>query len=133
MNWKHGLLALCFTPLLANASIWPFKNEADTTLNQICPNCALVAEDIQELKKKTCPEGLAPGTVMEIAQSKHFYPMLLALKNNASDETYQAALEKLKLNMDCSNWNTAEKAKSAFDILSNGVDNFLNTWESHNE
>ncbi|KAB1176910.1 hypothetical protein F6450_09990 [Photobacterium damselae subsp. damselae] len=80
------------------------------------------------LQEKTCPDGLTPGAVMDIAQSKQFYPMLLALKNNTSDETYHAALEKLKANMDCSDWNTAEKAKSAFDSLSKGVDNLLNTW-----
>ncbi|MGR5230475.1 hypothetical protein ACPV30_18365 [Photobacterium damselae] len=126
--WKYGLLALCLTPLLANASIWPFQSEEETALNQVCPNCTLVAKDIQMLQEKTCPDGLTPGAVMDIAQSKQFYPMLLALKNNASDETYQAALDKLKANMGCSDWNTAEKAKSAFDSLSKGVDNLLNTW-----
>ncbi|HIF9325792.1 TPA: hypothetical protein ACX6RQ_003398 [Photobacterium damselae] len=127
-NRKYGLLALTFFPFLVNASIWPFQSEEETTLNQVCPNCALVAKDIQMLQEKTCPDGLTPGAVMDIAQSKQFYPMLLALKNNTSDETYHAVLEKLKANMDCSDWNTAEKAKSAFDSLSKGVDNLLNTW-----
>lgn len=104
------------------AGLWPFANDEEQALSKTCPNCIVVAKDIQELQEKTCTEGLKPSTVMEIAQSKQFYPMLLALKNNASEETYQAALSKIKTNMQCRDWTVEEKIQSAFDYLSQGMD-----------
>ncbi|MGR5187305.1 hypothetical protein ACPV3S_12935 [Photobacterium damselae] len=123
------LLPLLLSHTSAWAGLWPFDNGDEQALSKTCPNCIVVAKDIQELQKKTCSDGLKPSTVMEIAQSKQFYPMLLALKNSASEETYQAALEKIKTNMQCSDWTVEEKIQSAFDYLSQGMDSLQQTFK----
>lgn len=100
-----------------------------SSIEQTCPHCDAVANDVLMLKSLTCPEGEHPSLVADFTQSHALFITLLTLKNNVSESQYQKRVNRLKDNATCSKESTLdtfkEKASSSLDWLNQHVQTYL--------